>query len=185
MNINITGETILKGVIAAFVGGVLVKTVTDTYKTKSKNKAFEKKFDGAVKKIEDATEVEIEDAIIKTAVEKKVNKVVGKTIEKAANEAVNGLKLELDSQIREKVKAEFDLNSGLVKAKMQEEVDKIDVEQLRKEVISGAKRAISDKLKGDTDKILRDYGDKLDDFMQLYGKIMGRPRQNRANFWEF
>lgn len=185
MNINLSGNNLLGGLAVALVGGLVLDSYIKSRNAKKKGQSIEKKLDVAINKIADATEVEIEDAIIQKAVKKKVDKVVGQTIENAANEAVNGLKLELDSQIREKVKAEFDLNSGLVKAKMQEEVDKIDVEQLRKEVISGAKRAISDKLKGDTDKILRDYGDKLDDFMQLYGKIMGRPRQNRANFWEF
>ena len=152
---------------------------------KKKEQTIEKKLDGVINKIAESTDVEIEEAIIQKAVKKKVDNVVGRTIENAANEAVNGLKTELEREIRGKVKDEFDLNSGVVKAKMQEEVDKINVEQLRKDVISGAKKAIGEKLKTDTDKILRDYGNKLDDFMQLYGKIMGHHRENRVNFWEF
>ena len=185
MNINVNGENMVKCLVVSFIGGVVVETVLSSYKSGKQKKSIEKKLDCAIDNIANATMVDVEDAIIEKAVQKKVDTVVGKTITEAANRAVQAITGDLDKQITDKVKEEFDLNSGMVKEKMQDEVDKIDVEKLRKDVIFESKKAIGEKLKHDTDKILRDYGGKLDDFMALYGKISDFSRQNRRNFWDF
>lgn len=138
----------------------------------------------AKKHIYDLTDIEVADSIIQDAIAEKVNRVVLVKTSKATNEVINDFKMDLSRKIREAVENEASLNKKLVKKKIEEEVDKIDVDDFKDEAIEKAETMLLKKTEKDAEKILEKYFKRLDRETDLYHEFLSKMSDKKKSLEE-
>ena len=169
--------------VVAFVG-VGVAAVGGVYAVKMCKKLYDlsQKLDATIQEVSEMTEIEIEDAMINAAVDRRVNVEVGKAVAAATTTIVNDLEADMRKDIKDKVEKESEYLQEEVKKKIEKEVNKINLDQLKKEVVREAKDTASKKFESDLDDVLEKYNENLEKVTKIYSNISAsmNPKQTFA-----
>ena len=129
------------------------------------------KLDRSIGELSEMTEVDISETVIEAAVERKVNAEVSVAVKKATTLIIADLESSMKKEVKKSVEAEYEILSKSVKDKLDKEVENINLEKLRKEVINEAKKAAADKFENDLDDVLEKYNNNLEKITQIYSSI--------------
>lgn len=145
-------------------GAYIVKGINEFHQVK-------KRLDNALNDISDKTDIEISEEIIEEAVRERVHKEVYIAVKKAADQAARDIESDMKKQIKQEIDEEYENLSASVKKKIHQEVDDINIERLKKEVVAEAKEAAANKFETELDDVLEKYNENLSKITQIYGSI--------------
>lgn len=146
-------------------------------------KELTEKVDISIKDIGDMTQVEVKESIIDSVVEKKVSEEVAHTVKKSAAVAVADIESDIHDQIKAEVEREYDDIKESVKDEIKSQVDGININKIRNEVIKEAKEAAAKKFENDLDEVLEKYNNNLEKLTNIYGSIA--QKMNPKQTFEF
>lgn len=167
------------GVAMAAVGGYfLAKTLIKVTKVSNS-------LEVALEDLEKSTSVEIKEAIVDKAVERKATEVADKAVKKAVEE----IKYDIADSARKEVKKAVDINyesiEAQVKEKIQSELKDLNIERTRQEVIKEAKEAAAKKFETDMENVLEKYNANLDKLTNIYGSIAQKMNPINSSSFSF
>lgn len=116
-------------------------------------------------------EVDISDSIINTAVKKKTEEEVGKMANAACSEAKKRVASEFHDIIEREVNAQYDSVKNEVAAEIKRQVGRIDINEVKKQVVRQAKEEAMEKFHEELDGVLDKYNDQLADVGKIYTSI--------------
>lgn len=173
MKININNKNLAiaaAGALATTATGIAAYFAKRTYK-------IEKKFDILVGLADDVykkTDIEVGDAFVKAVAKTKIEYMAAEKVNSATRDIINDYKDTLRSRVEEEVKDKIYKHKKAIDKKIQEEIDKIDVDDFRKEAIHKAEKELTRKLERDSEKILEKYFDRLDRETELYSDFLDK-----------
>lgn len=140
--------------------------------TKSKINQVNEKLDRSIDILSKDVKIDcISQDIVNKAVEKAVDTEAKLAVTKAIRDVNDCVRLDMKSQISSAVSAEYLNLKEKVLKEMTEKVSKIDVNQLKADVIEAAKEQVAEKLDGSMDDILEKFNDDLKNVSKIYKSI--------------
>lgn len=140
------------------------------YKQK-KLEETQKNLDEAIDKLSRTVTVDIEDAYIHKIVKTAVDRNVGSKIDAAASSAVAEIKADMSAQIRKEINKSYSDLKAQVKAEMERQIGRIDLDDIRKEIIAEGREEAKEQFKKDLDKIVELQNDNLKNINNIYSNI--------------
>ena len=125
----------------------------------------------AVSELSSNTPITIKEAIIDKAVRDAVNREVGLAVSLAANDAVKKISSEMETQIRKPVSESYSNIEKSVSTEIARQVEKLDIEVLKRDVIEKAKVAVAAKLDDSLDAIIKGFNDNMENVAKVYGAV--------------
>ena len=139
------------------------------------------KIDMTVEELAVKTPVSIKEAMIEKAVRNAVDREVGSTIAIASNQAVAAVTGDMKEQVRRAVAAQYSAVEPAVAKEIAAQVERLDIETLKRDVSERAKTAILKKFDGNLDDVLREFKRNLDSVPKVYGAVLGSMAQKQDN----
>ena len=127
----------------------------------------------AVDDLSSKTHIDIKDAIIDKAVQTAVDREVGLAVTMAANTAVKKIAADMETQIRKPVSESYSNIEKSVANEIAKQVEKLDIEVLKRDVTEKAKAAVIKKFDGSLDDVLKGFNENLDNVAKVYGAVAG------------
>lgn len=163
-----------------FAGGVISMIGSvgyGVYKQKQLEKAINKLSDTSVN-------LDLSDPIIKEIVDVTIKREVDWRMDAASTQAIAEVRSDMSKQIKTEVnKAYSDLRAS-VKEEMKRQVGKIDISEIRKEVIEEAKVTAAEKFKSDLDSIIEktvdNYNAQIKQVTSIYESISNTLQANNS-----
>lgn len=131
---------------------------------RSNAKVISEKLDRTISEIYDSTDIELSDAIIEKAVERAVEREA----EMSAKRAVQKVADDIHSSVKQAVDDEYYNIRKSVKSEVENRVSRIDIDDVKSEIIRQAKDDISHKLDSNLDSILGEYKESLKHIGKIY-----------------
>ena len=172
------------GSLTAGIGCMATFFGVKLYNTNKKMDQVIKNTNSAKKHVYELTDVEIADSIVQDAVAEKVNRVVTIKTNKATNEIIDDFKMDIARNVKEAVEREASLNKKLVKKKIEEEVEKISVDEFKRDAIDKAEKMLLEKTEKDADEILKKYFKRLDRETDMYETFLQKISNKNKNLEE-
>jgi hypothetical protein len=116
-------------------------------------------------------EVDISESIINTAVKKKTEEEVGRMTTAACSEAKKKIAGEFYDIISREVNAQYDSVKNEVAAEIKRQVGRIDINEVKKQVVRQAKEEAMERFHEDLEGVLEKYNDQLADVGKIYNSI--------------
>lgn len=139
-----------------------------------------KQLDASIEKLSKTVTVEVEDAYIHQIVEQAVERETDARIAAEAKSAVALIRSDMNTRIQKEInKAYSDLKSQ-VKAEMERQVGKIDLDDIRKEIIAEGREQAKEQFKRDLDKIVELQNDNLRNINDIYANIADTLKGNKG-----
>ena len=136
-----------------------------------KMKKVAEKLDTTVDKISENVEVDISKALVDQAVEKAVNREAKEVVKRAASDAVNKVSKDMHETVKQAVKESYSDVKDAVKDELMKQVNRLDLNDLKREVISSAKERVAEKFDDDLSSILDKYNADLGNISKIYRSI--------------
>ena len=130
-----------------------------------------KDVDVTIGNIAEKIPVEIEKDILEKATKEAVTMEVSRRVAFASQQVYSDAKSEIKEAVNKEVSKQKDDMALEVKKEIEKKVAKIDIDDLRKEVISEAKEKVSDKFDSDLQSILDKYNSDLSNISKIYSSI--------------
>lgn len=170
-------ETIVVG-----VGVSLVTTIWNAVTARKNRKKIEsvcKNLNSTIDKVaNEDVEIDISETIITTAVEKKVNAEVTRMAKQAAEDAKKQVTGTFYDLISREVNAQYDSIKDEVARELRTQVGRLDINDIKKQVINKAKDEAAEKFRDGLDDILNKYSDQLDDIGRIYSSFAKKFNDN-------
>lgn len=131
----------------------------------------QKKLDEAMKMLEGKVEINVDDHYVKHVIDQTIKNNVNSKIDDACNTAVYKVKSDIYAEVQKSVKAQYADLKASVKKEMERQVGKIDIDDIRSEVIEEAKEKAAEKFDNDLEKVLEKYNENLDNVNKIYENI--------------
>ena len=161
---------ILTGVFAvgAVVGLVYASDCRE--QTKRVCEKVSKKID----EISDDFEVDIPDSVVAKAVEKAVNNQVGLRVQSKIDILEHDIKQEIQQRLETAVKDNLELIEKNMASRIDAEISRNDMAELKSQVKRDATIKLSQKLDSDLNDILERYNSNLDNITEIYSSIANK-----------
>ena len=161
---------ILTGVFAvgAVVGLVYASDCRE--QTKRVCEKVSKKID----EISDDFEVDIPDSVVAKAVEKAVNNQVGLRVQSKIDILEHDIKQEIQQRLETAVKDNLELIEKNMASRIDAEISRNDMSELKRQVKRDATIKLSQKLDSDLNDILERYNSNLDNITEIYSSIANK-----------
>lgn len=161
---------ILTGVFAvgAVVGLVYASDCRE--QTKRVCEKVSKKID----EISDDFEVDIPDSVMTKAVEKAVNNQVGLRVQSKIDILEHDIKQEIQQRLETAVKDNLELIEKNMASRIDAEISRNDMAELKRQVKRDATIKLSQKLDSDLNDILERYNSNLDNITEIYSSIANK-----------
>lgn len=161
---------ILTGVFAvgAVVGLVYASDCRE--QTKRVCEKVSKKID----EISDDFEVDIPDSVVAKAVEKAVNNQVGLRVQSKIDILEHDIKQEIQQRLETAVKDNLELIEKNMASRIDAEISRNDMAELKRQVKRDATIKLSQKLDSDLNDILERYNSNLDNITEIYSSIANK-----------
>lgn len=131
----------------------------------------QKKLEDSIDKLSKTVTVEVEDEYIHQIVEKAVKKEASSRIAVEAKLAVADIKADMSKKIQKEVSAAYKDLRASVKEEMEGQVGRIDLDDIRKEIIAEGREEAKKQFKNDLDKIVELQNDNLKNINDIYANI--------------
>ena len=131
----------------------------------------QKKLNEAMEMLEGKVEINVDDNYVKHVIDQTIKNNVNKKIDEACTTAVYKVKSDIYTEVQKSVKAQYADLKASVKKEMERQVGKIDIDDIRKEVIEEAKEKAAEKFDNDLEKVLEKYNENLDNVNKIYENI--------------
>ena len=131
----------------------------------------QKRLEDSIDKLSKTITIDVEDEYIHKIVKASVDRVSKKKIEEATAIAVNEIRSDMSAQIRKEINANYKDLKASVKAEMERQLGRIDLNDIRKEIIAEGREKAREQFKQDYDKILEDYNENLNNIKKIYSNI--------------
>lgn len=140
----------------------------------------QKQLENSIDILSKTVTVDVADDYIHQVVEKAVDRETAARIKIEANAAVTGIKADMSKKIQKEInKAYSDLKAS-VKAEMEKQVGKIDLDDIRKEIIAEGREEARKQFKNDLDKIVELQNDNLRNINDIYANIADTLKGNKG-----
>lgn len=131
----------------------------------------QKKLEDSIDKLSKTVTVEVEDDYIHQIVEKAVKKEASTRIAAEARIAVADIKADMSKKIQKEVNNAYKDLRASVKEEMERQVGRIDLDDIRKEIIAEGREQAKEQFKKDLDKIVELQNDNLKNINDIYANI--------------
>lgn len=143
------------------------------------------KLNKTIKAIAEESEIEIQDSIVDTAIQQAVDRAVSDTVDTAVAKATRKIERDIETDIHAQVSREIKLQYSDIKKNVAHEVEKkisrIDIDDLKAEIVEKAKEAAAEKLESSMDDILEQFKGNLENMAKIYKSISEAfPTQNKG-----
>lgn len=143
--------------VSVVVAGFVASALYANHKARKTEERFLEAIDDAAEKLSDGIEVDIPEDMVNRALQIAIvrdsEKFVKQAVANIQKETTDNLHTEIKTEVN---KAYSDVKSQ-IREKLNEAVGKVDISEVRKEVISDAKYEAAKRLRSDMDDILDDY----------------------------
>lgn len=129
------------------------------------------KLDASIKTISSKTPVEISDDIVDAAIEETVSREVSQAVSTSVRKLEKELHSEIKDEVSKAISASYKTIQSSVSSEVAKKVAKIDISQLKREVVEQAKKDAAEKLDGSMDDILEEFNRNLKNIAQVYQSI--------------
>lgn len=140
----------------------------------------QKKLEDSIDKLSKTVTVEVEDEYIHQIVEKAVKKEASSRIAVEAKLAVADIKADMSKKIQKEVSAAYKDLRASVKEEMERQVGRIDLDDIRKEIIAEGREQAKEQFKKDLDKIVELQNDNLKNINDIYANIADTLKGNKG-----
>ena len=131
----------------------------------------QKKLEESIEKLSNTVTVEVEDDYIHQIVEKAVEKEVSARVRIEAASAVAAVKADMSKKIQKEINNSYKDLKSQVKAEMEKQIGRIDLDDIRKEIIAEGREEAKKQFKNDLDKIVELQNDNLRNINDIYANI--------------
>ena len=138
-------------------------------------------FDYRKKKISEIAKnlsVDIPEKVLNRAIDIAVTDACNREIESGKRIAIAAVKDEIKSQVKKTVDKETDKLKPKVEDEINRQIKRIDIDDVRKDVISEAKDKVARKFENDLDDILDKHNEELDKITRIYSSIADKLEGN-------
>ena len=142
--------------------------------TRSKVNKLCDKLDCSIEDLANSTEIHIPEETVNRAVERAVAKKADYAVTRATNEAVAEVENETIKHVKSAVNREYDRLEESVKKEIKNQVGRIDISDLRREV----KEEAAEKLEENMDDILEKFNGDLENVSKIYSSIANAITKN-------
>ena len=119
----------------------------------------------------DDIEIDISSEVVNMALERAVKREADYAVSQAVREATAAIRRDISEKVQREVNAQYnDIKSAVVR-EVKAQVGRLDINEIKKEVIADAKEEAMDKFRDDLDDVLDDFNDKLESISSIYSKI--------------
>ena len=140
----------------------------------------QKKLEESIDKLSKTVTVEVEDAYIHQIVEQAVKKETSARIAAESKAAVALIRDDMSKKIQKEINKSYSDLKASVKKQMEEQVGKIDLDDIRKEIIAEGREEASNQFKKDLDKIVELQNDNLKNINDIYANIADTLKGNKG-----
>lgn len=131
----------------------------------------QKKLDEAIVKLSDTVTVDVADDYIHQIVEEAVKRETSKRIALEAQSAVLAIRDDMSKKIQKEINKNYSDLKASVKKQMEDLVGRIDLDDIRKEIIDEGREEASKQFKKDLDKIVELQSENLKNVNDIYSNI--------------
>ena len=135
------------------------------------NRQIAKKVDMSVKELKSATRQDINDGLIRKAVEEAANSAINDYIRDVKTEVISQARRSLDDEARRAVREASVQIQKEVSDRVSTEASLIDMSSLKKSAREKAEQKILDKFDGNLEDLLSKFNDNLSNVQKIYGGI--------------
>ena len=165
----------LAGICIGFIG------VGYAFGARKKLNDISDKLDKSIDELSDNVSVDIPDCMIDRAVEQAVEREAKTAVKTATDRVVSDLESKIKMEVSSAVADERTKIQESVKKEIEKKVSRIDIDDLRREVVAEAKEAAAEKLNGSLDDILEKFNDELHSVSKIYSSIAKAIARDRDN----
>lgn len=149
--------------------------------TTAKMSLVAKKLDTTIDNLSKDITVDLPDRIVEKAVDKAVDREAHRAVSEAANKTVKTITNDIHKEVKNAVNTAYSDLKDDVSKEMKRQVEKIDISDLRKDVIKAAKERVAEKFDDDLDEILNKYNTDLSNVSKIYKSIADKMTGNNDN----
>lgn len=131
----------------------------------------QKKLEDSIEKLSKTVTIEVEDDYIHQIVEKAVKKETAARITVEAKAAVADIRADMSKKIQKEVNNAYKDLRASVKEEMERQVGRIDLDDIRKEIISEGREEAKKQFQKDLDKIIELQSENLKNINNIYANI--------------
>ena len=131
----------------------------------------QKKLEEAIDKFSDTITVDIEDEYVEKIVQKSIDRNVKDRIAVMSKVAVEEIRADIYKEIKKEVNKSYSDIKASVKQQVEKEVGRIDLDDIRNEIIAEGREKASAEFKKDLDKVIEQYNDNLSQINTIYSNI--------------
>lgn len=131
----------------------------------------QKKLEESIDKFSNTITVDIEDEYVERIVKKAVDRNVKERIALMSKVAAENIRADMYKEIKKEVNKQYADIKASVKQKVEKEVGRIDLDDIRKEIIAEGREKASAEFKKDLDKVIEQYNDNLSQINTIYSNI--------------
>lgn len=140
----------------------------------------QKKLEESIEKLSNTVTVEVEDDYIHQIVGKAVEKEVSARVKVEAASAVSAIKADMSKKIQKEINNSYKDLKSQVKAEMEKQIGRIDLDDIRKEIIAEGREEAKKQFKNDLDKIVELQNDNLRNINDIYANIADTLKGNKG-----
>lgn len=131
----------------------------------------QKKLEESIDKLSKTVTIDVDDDYIHKIVQASVDRTSKSRIDSAVRNAVGDIQADMSAQIRKEINKQYADLRASVKAEMQKQVGRIDLDDIRKDIVAEGKEKAQEQFKKDLDKIIEQYNDNLSNINTIYSNI--------------
>ena len=138
----------------------------------------QKQLDKSIEKLSETVTVDVDDAYIHNIVEAAVDREVSERIGIEAQIAISEIRADMNDKIKKEINKSYKDLKASVKAQMEQQVGRVDLDDIRQEIIDEGKELAAKQFKNDLDKIIEQYNDNLTQITSIYSSIADTLKAN-------
>ena len=123
------------------------------------------------KEIEDGVHVDVPKELVDSALNNKVSRVVNKAVGDISDKTLMSWKVSIAQKAQEVVDNEFRSCKKDVKELLKDKIGRIDISEIKEEVLDDCKDEIKSRFKDDLDKVMEEYKDQLNMISTIYKSV--------------
>lgn len=129
------------------------------------------KIDRSVSELSSNIDVDISEAVVDRALSRAIERETNIAASRAVDRAVKSISDDISRQVKKAVDDTYqDIRKSVVD-ETAKKVEKIDVQELKKEVVAKAKEAVADKFDNSLDDILDEFKSNLGNVARIYQSV--------------
>lgn len=131
----------------------------------------QKKMEESIEKFSNTITVDIEDEYIERIIQKSVDRNTKDRITVMSKVAVEEIRADIYKEVKKEINKQYSDIKASVKQQVEKEVGKLDLADIRKEIIAEGREKASAEFKKDLDKVIEQYNDNLNQINTIYSNI--------------